>query len=253
MNLSCKKTLNAAALTGAALLALGQPLQAATIYPIDFDPVYNAISATLSWRATTELVIPTLCASVVGTQTLNGGAASLPTLNTFSGVSDCAGIKLQNTQLQFFQTGNPGNVYDSLLIGDYLADVNGDSFGGLGIETQELFEVRFVGGVPVDLRSSMSSPLFASGVYAQFFAPASNAPAFFSLALGGTPEGVVLKNQSAIDLPAEPSGLYLGTEQGNMVRIRGLPEPGALTLVLAALAGLALSRLGRLRRAQRPA
>lgn len=239
------KTRSACAAFG---LLLALPASQAAIYSLGYDPDYPAIPG-LAWRATASLFVPDLCATAAGTQTLNGGSPLLPAQNDFSAVADCAGIKLTNTVLYLYQSGNPLNVYDTLNIGDYLADTNADSSSGFSVETQEIYEVEFVAGEVVDFKTSMSLRLAAPTVDA-VFNPGDSF--YFMLSLGATPSGVNLRNIE-VGEPSTASTVgrsYVGTGDPTLqITFNRIPEPGSLALVLGALGGAAaFSR----RRATRP-
>lgn len=230
-------------------LLLAAPASQAALYTLGYDPDYPPIPG-LAWRATAELFVPNLCAAVVGTQTLNGGSPLLPAQNDFSAVADCAGIKLANTVLYAHQSGNPVNVYDTLNIGDFLADVNADSSPGFSIETQEIYEVEFLAGEVVDFKTSMSLRLAAPTVDA-VFNPGDSF--YFMLSLGATPSGVSLRNIEFGE-PSTASAVgrsYVGTGDPTLqIMFNRVPEPGSLALVLGALGGAAaFSRRRAIRRA----
>lgn len=241
MKLQSNKAFRAAVLAAVAGVALSQPVHA-TVYPLIYDPDYPPIPG-LAWRATAELFIPALCESVVDSQTLNGGSLLLPPQNQFSSVADCSSIKIQNTVLVLYQSGNLLNVYDTLNIGDYLADTNADSHGGLDVETQEIYEVQFADGVPVDFRTTMSLRLEAPNVEITFNPDGE----YFLLSLGGTPGGVRLRNLFDNEPASSPLrfNAYFGSQDPTL-RIgvgaaNGVAEPRSLLLVLGALVGLAIA------------
>ena len=237
LSLTRARSVCAAGVTG--LLMLWAPIAQATLYKLVYDPDYPAIPG-LAWYATADLLVPDLCRSAVGTQTLNGGSALLPPQNDFSAVADCAGIRLENAVLHLHQSGNPLNVYDQLNIGTYLADTNGDSSPGFSVETQEIYEVDFVAGEVVDFKTSMSLRLAAPNVDT-VFNPGDSF--YFMLSLGATAPGVTMRNIEAGE-PSTASTVgrsYLGaTDPTLQITITRIPEPASLALVLAALGGAAV-------------
>ncbi len=239
---SCGRALGAFTLgTGLALALL--PAAQATGYVTTWDPRYPPIPG-LSWRASATLWIPAACEAAVGTGTLWGGFGGppVPGAQLFTAVADCQDIALQGTVLELYETGNPGNVLDTLLIGDYLADTDGNSYGGLEVETQEIFELRFEAGVPVDFSSTMSFRLDAPGIGWL----TESESTYVSLALGWTPGAVAMKNMRANDPANVWQGSYFGTEPGNEVVIGGIPNPGATPVSLPGTAGLTLLGLAAL-------
>ncbi len=238
MKLRWIDSLKIAALAGVALAALDAQ---ATIYSLGYDPAYTPI-AGLGWRATADLYIPTNCQNAVGTQTLNGGSPSLPTQAHFADVADCGAIALQNTTLYLYDLSTPTTIYDTVLIGNYAADADGNSNGSIVTETQEVFQVQFVNGLPVDFATSMSLRYNAPVTDGLFSLGGSS---YFSLQLGGVPSEVTLKNQQLNSPIVEaPPGVYRG---GSDLQITGLPtatdpnavpEPGSIALVGAALLAL---------------
>lgn len=205
---------SAAALTAAATLAL--PAQA-TLVQGDWDPAYGAPFASLGWRGTSTINVPTTCLGLSGL-VLNNGVS-------------CALATVINADVEFYDVANPVPTVETL---DFLGSVDVESF--------------FVSGGVVTAFALDSTARVAS-TSSLAVIPAFGTNAFFELNLDIfiDPTSIVALDPVTIaSLPwyqfAE-TGDAGGSNEGVVrVDVRTVPVPGSLALAGLALLGAALMR-----------
>lgn len=240
------KPLRGAVLAVCAALGMAAAAQAAYV-EIIADPDYGPDFPGLGWRASAGLYVPDAClTSYVGLDATLVQLATTPCTGT--GPTDRA--ELQDVTVYFYASGSPSIPIETFVLGTYLADAPAAVADPNGL-TQELIDFTVDG----DNCSGTCTSLFETQIVSLNTSrsliftgsnPLLGADRFFSLHFDDDIAQLVQYDQDLKEVGRSSTArLTFGSvmSDDDYRRLRRLPEPGSLGLVLVALAaGLALRR-----------
>jgi len=166
---SLAKTLKLALLSSVVALGVARNADAAYVV-INADPVYGTQFPGLGWRATGALYIPDGCTLAAGISSLFWSPFTVTIAGDTSPVDIplvsalCAGARIQDTTLYFYNTAAPLTMVEAIGIGTYAPDTA--PVASANDQSQNLIDFSMATGQVVGFHSTLSAPKHATDLLA---------------------------------------------------------------------------------------